>query len=195
MPEPALTEDCLAALAAYRPADPDQMRLRDHIVEHLHTRKKGWSRTCRGAHVTASAIITSPAGDRVLLIRHRKLERWLQTGGHIEATDASLTAAAVREAREESGLADLRLVPGVLHLDRHEVPCGDSRPTFHLDVRYLVLADPVGRVAVAEEVEDVRWFAADALPTDEESVTVLVDLARDRLAGRTSVLFGSWDGL
>lgn len=182
VPDPELTADCLTALAAYRPDDPGQVRLREDFVDHLRTREAGWSRRCPGAHVTASAIIASPTADQILLIRHRKLGRWLQTGGHIEDSDTTLAAAALREAREESGLAGLRLVPGILHLDRHEVPCGNVRPAFHLDVRYLVLADRVGGLAATDEVEDARWFAADALPTDEVSVTVLVDLARHRLA-------------
>lgn len=182
MPDPALTDDCLAALSAYRSVDPEQMRLRDAMADHLRTREDGWSKTCPGAHVTASALIASPAVDSVLLIRHRKLGRWLQTGGHVESTDATLALAALREAREESGLPGLQLVPGILHLDRHEVPCGPARPTFHLDIRYLVLADPQEPPVDNAEAQEVRWFAPDALPTDEVSVTVLVDLARHRLA-------------
>ncbi|MDO5682503.1 MAG: NUDIX domain-containing protein [Propionibacteriaceae bacterium] len=181
-PRPAtLTADCVAALSAYASDDPTQRQLRDAFTDHLHATAHGWSRDCPGAHVTASAIITSPRADRVVLIRHRKLQRWLQTGGHIEATDATLAEAALREAREETGLLDLRLMPGILHLDRHEVPCGPVRPTYHLDIRFHVVASSPG-LPESGEVEDVRWFDAGALPTDERSVTVLVDLARHRLA-------------
>lgn len=117
----------------------------------------------------------------MLLLHHRKLGRWLQTGGHIEPTDATLEAAAHREASEESGLA-VRLIPGIVHLDSHEVPCGPVRPCFHLDVRYLLVADPNSDPAVNQESHSVRWFPHDALPTDEPSVTVLVDIARRVLA-------------
>ena len=79
----------------------------------------------------------------VLLTLHARLGRWLQTGGHIESTDATLEAAAAREAHEESGLADLSLEPSPLLLSKHEVPCGTVRPTYHLDVQYLVLANHV----------------------------------------------------
>ncbi len=77
----------------------------------------------------------------MLLTLHARLGRWLQTGGHIEATDPSLEAAAEREACEESGLTDLALDPSPLLLSKHEVPCGPVRPTYHLDVQYLVLAN------------------------------------------------------
>lgn len=182
VPEHPLTADCLAALSAYAPGDTEQNRLRAAMLDHLRSRAAGWSRDCPGAHLTASAIITSRSADRVLLIRHRKLGRWLQTGGHIEAGDRSLADAALREAREESGAPALRLVPGVLHLDRHEVPCGPIRPAFHLDVRYLIVAEPTQQLLRPDaDVGASRWFAADDLPTDEASVTVLVDLARQRL--------------
>ncbi|HHV20004.1 MAG TPA: NUDIX domain-containing protein [Propionibacterium sp.] len=177
---PGLTADCVGALTAYQPDDPAQRRLRDEFIDHLRTRTNGWSRTCPGAHVTASAIIATPTADQVLLIRHAKLSRWLQTGGHIEDADVSLAEAALREAREESGLSDLEPVPGVLHLDRHKLQCG-GMPTHHLDVRHLILSHSVGALPATPEATDVRWFAAGALPTDEVSVTVLVDLARHRL--------------
>lgn len=175
----ALVADCRAALAAYATDHPVQGALRDRFIAHLTDRGDGWSRTCPGAHLTASAIIVSPDADQVLLVQHRKLGRWLQTGGHIESSDPTLAGAALREATEESGAAGLQILPGVLHLDRHEVPCGPQRPTYHLDVRYLIVADPTLSLRPGGEVS--RWFPAAALPTDETSVTVLVELARQWL--------------
>ncbi|MDO5498398.1 MAG: NUDIX hydrolase [Propionibacteriaceae bacterium] len=176
-----LTADCLAGVSAYAPQEPDQQRLRAEVLTHLRGTEQGWSRACPGAHVTASALICSPRADRVLLIRHRKLTLWLQTGGHIEPTDRTLASAALREATEESGLPNLRLVPGIVHIDRHEVPCGPVRPTFHLDVRFLVIGDANEVPGTNAEVEDGRWFAVDELPTDEPSVLTLVTRAQQRL--------------
>ena len=117
----------------------------------------------------------------VLLTLHARLGRWLQTGGHIESTDATLEAAAAREAHEESGLADLSLEPSPLLLSKHEVPCGTVRPTYHLDVQYLVLADHVISAAVGDESLDLRWFAHDQLPEVDHSVSALVRAAGVRL--------------
>lgn len=177
----SLGAECARALGAYDPPDPAQRELRADFLVHLTRRPDGWSRQCAGAHLTASALICSATADQVLLVRHAKLNRWLQTGGHIEATDPTLAAAALREAREESGLPGLQLIPDIIHLDRHAVPCGPVRPCFHLDVRYVVLADPAHHVPGNAESLAVRWFGATALPTAEPSVTALVDIARARL--------------
>jgi 8-oxo-dGTP pyrophosphatase MutT (NUDIX family) len=117
----------------------------------------------------------------VLLTLHAQLGRWLQTGGHIESTDPTLEAAAAREAAEESGLVDLSLEPSPLLLSKHEVPCGPARPTYHLDVQYLVLANHPVSPGVGEESIDVCWFAHDQLPKVDHSVAALVRAARVRL--------------
>jgi 8-oxo-dGTP pyrophosphatase MutT (NUDIX family) len=120
-------------------------------------------------------MIISAGRDRVLLTLHRKLGRWLQTGGHIECTDAGLRQAALREATEESGLAGIELGE-ILLLSRHEVPCGPVRPCFHLDVQFLAVADQHQPV-VSDESHDVQWFAVDALPPVDDSVLDLVRAA------------------
>src|SRR5262249_43279030 len=50
---------------------------------------------------TVSLFVVSE--KKVLLVLHRKLKRWLPLGGHIEL-DEDPEAAALREAKEESGL-------------------------------------------------------------------------------------------
>ena len=117
----------------------------------------------------------------MLLTLHAKLGRWLQTGGHLEAADPGLPSAALREAVEESGLSGLELDPDPLLLSRHEVPCGDVRPTFHLDVQYLVLAAKAAPPVVGSESLDVRWFDRNRLPPTDDSVRRLVDAAGRRL--------------
>lgn len=172
-----LTEACRDLLTDWIPGDPGQRMLRDRCLAHLAAHPDGWSRDCPGEHLTASALIVSPGRDRVLLTLHRRIGRWLQTGGHIEPGDDDLPAAALREATEESGLADL-VLGDLLLLSRHEVACGPVRPSFHLDVQFLAVADPDQPVVVSAESSDVAWFGIDALPPLDPTVLELIAAAR-----------------
>src|SRR5947209_8110553 len=100
------------------------------------------SRAQSRAHFTASALVVDPSHERVCLVAHAKLGRLLQPGGHVEPTDLTLEAAALREAREETQL-ELELhptAPRPFDLDIHEIPERPGEPAhFHLHVRYLVV--------------------------------------------------------
>jgi 8-oxo-dGTP pyrophosphatase MutT (NUDIX family) len=90
-------------------------------------------------HVTASTMIVSSRGRRVLLIRHPTLDRWLQPGGHVDPTDPSTHAAARREAFEETGL-DVEPASMPFDVDVHPIPARGDRPRHgHYDVRYLAI--------------------------------------------------------
>jgi 8-oxo-dGTP pyrophosphatase MutT (NUDIX family) len=116
--------------------------------------------TSRGqsrAHFTASAFVVDEDCTRMCLVAHMKLGRLLQPGGHVEPTDLSLEAAALREAREETAL-ELQFhptAPRPFDLDVHEIPARPGeRAHYHLDVRYLL----VGR---GELCEGADWFDLD----------------------------------
>lgn len=176
-----LTENCRGTLAGWDAPDPDQDELRRRYLLHLADHPvDGWSRSCQGAHLTASSLIVAPgaAGSvRVLLTLHRRIGRWLQTGGHLEADDQSLTAAALREATEESGIATLELDPDPLLLSRHAVRCGLLDPCYHLDVQFLVRATTEVEPVRSAESADLRWFGVADHPASDKSVTALVAAA------------------
>ncbi|MDQ5980438.1 MAG: hypothetical protein QG602_3415 [Verrucomicrobiota bacterium] len=119
-------------------------------------------RTCLDGHLTASAWIVDAAHERTLLTHHRKLDRWLQLGGHVDGK-ADLAAAAMREAQEESGLTRLRLVsPEVFDVDRHRIPARGAEPEhWHFDVRFLIEADPSEPFQISSESKDLAWVRLD----------------------------------
>jgi 8-oxo-dGTP pyrophosphatase MutT (NUDIX family) len=129
------------------------------------------SRNERSAHFTASAFVVDEAGERTCLVRHVKLDRLLQPGGHVEPSDISLEAAALREAHEETALAVALhpTAPRPFDLDIHQIP---ERPGeaahFHLDVRYLV----VGR---GDPCEGAAWYPIGK--SGDESVSRLAEKA------------------
>jgi 8-oxo-dGTP pyrophosphatase MutT (NUDIX family) len=173
----------LTTLGDWAAPSPEQAALRDRYVSHLEHHPDGLSRTCRPDHLTASTLVVSPDGERVLLTLHAKARRWFQLGGHVEPDDGSLAEAALREAREESGLAGLILDPVPVQLSEHPVPfCGPDGTVHHLDVRFVATAPAGVEHAASAESLDVAWWPVDALPDPEPDLVELVALAQARRA-------------
>lgn len=109
----------------------------------------------------------------------------MQPGGHIESTDATLAHAALREAREETGLATLGLPPepaGPFDLHRHALSAAFGTCREHLDVAYLAVTEPEAAVRASAESDDVAWWPLGQLPE-----TVVPDLPA-RLARARAVV-------
>jgi 8-oxo-dGTP pyrophosphatase MutT (NUDIX family) len=182
-----LHADALHVLTAWTAPTEDQAALRDRYVAHLAARPDAMTRACRPDHLTASTLVMTPDGSRVLLTLHAKAQAWFQFGGHCEPGDLTLVGAALREATEESGLSGLVIDPVPLQLSEHPVPfCGGppaagDRVVHHLDVRFLAVAPDDGSHAVSDESLDVKWWPADALPTPDADMVELVALAQARL--------------
>lgn len=146
----------LAAFAARHPGVADAVAL---FRLRLAAGDAGAFARCPAqGHFTGSALVVSADGRRTLLTHHRKLGRWLQPGGHADG-DGDLARVALREAEEETGLAGLRLHPGLLDLDRHWIPDRGSEPGhWHYDVRFLVQATAGEDFVVGPESNDLAWW-------------------------------------
>ncbi|MEO5559761.1 MAG: NUDIX hydrolase [Dokdonella sp.] len=117
-------------------------------------------------HLTGSAWLVSADGQRALLTHHRKLDRWLQPGGHADG-DADLARVALREAEEESGLRDLVVESAIFDIDRHRIPArGDEPDHWHYDVRYVVRATASEQFEVSDESHALAWRDIAKLATD-----------------------------
>jgi 8-oxo-dGTP pyrophosphatase MutT (NUDIX family) len=160
----ALHADVRAVLGQWRPPSDAQAAIREAFLTLLEIRPDATARSCVPGHVTASSVVLSADRRSVLLTLHPRVGRWVQLGGHCEPEDLTIARAALREAREESGIADLRIDPVPVHLDIHPIACSLGRPTRHFDVRFRVIAPPAAVPAISAESVDLRFFPVDELP-------------------------------
>lgn len=176
----------LELLERWVPPTERDARLRTRYVEHLRAHDDALLKQCFPAHLTAGAVVVSPAGDAVLLNHHRKADAWLAFGGHVEPDDPGLPEAARRELTEESGLTDFVFDPEPLSLDAHDVAfCSPRGTVTHLDVRFLATADPSGTHLASDESVDVRWWPAASLPETFPDMYLLIDAALARVRQST----------
>ena len=162
---------------AARPLDAHEAAMTAATIRFTEGHADCLLRSQLAGHLTASAWIVDAARTRVLLTHHRKLDMWLQLGGHADG-DPDLLAAALREAREESGLTRLRAVSAeVFDVDRHLIPTRKTEPEhFHHDLRFLIEADPAEPLAVSDESHDLAWVELGrvAALNPEESMARMV---------------------
>ena len=111
-------------------------------------------------HITCTGLVLAPDGERVLLVHHRRLDRWLLPGGHVEAEDAEIGDAARREVIEETGVAlPANAAPPLCGLDVHGIPAKGPEPYhLHHDLLFHFRAESE-EFRVSPESHAVVWCA------------------------------------
>jgi len=162
----------LSQLLEYKNRYPDEQATVERFMAFVQSQPRCFERDCWQGHVTGSAWLVDPQGEALLLTHHRKLNMWLQLGGHSDG-DADTQRVAVREAQEESGLAVVVLSPSIFDLDIHEIPGRKSDPAhFHFDVRYVLQAQSAAFV-VSDESVDLSWVALTELEQYTREYSIL----------------------
>jgi 8-oxo-dGTP pyrophosphatase MutT (NUDIX family) len=184
----------LELLDRYAARHPEERACAERIRALVRARADCFERSCPPGHVTGSAFVVSADLRRVLLVHHRKLDRWLQPGGHADG-ESDVARVALREAEEETGLTGLRFLgpdgapgePVPFDLDVHEIPARPGEPAHeHHDVRFLLAAAPGAEDARASaESHAVRWFPLAALDGPGVDASVL------RMARKLRALAGA----
>ncbi len=133
-------------------------RAKNFVMAH----KDCFERSHAEGHVTGSAWLLDPSGTRVLLTHHKKLNKWIQLGGHADGNPNILQVAS-REAHEESGLADIiPLSEQIYDVDVHWIP---ERPGesghYHYDIRFILQAKSSDSFRVSDESHDLAWIHQD----------------------------------
>jgi 8-oxo-dGTP pyrophosphatase MutT (NUDIX family) len=177
-------------IAAYVPRGVQEERDRQRMLRCLDTQPDMMTRQNTLAHFTASAWIVNSNRDKVLMVYHNIYDSWAWTGGHADG-ETDLLSVALREAREETGLADVRAVSDeIFSLESLCVHAHLRRGVFvsahiHLNVTFLLEGDDGAPLAAKpDENSAVRWVpTADSVQiSNEKEMQIIYQKLNDRLA-------------
>lgn len=169
-------------------ADANEAAMTAQTIAFVEAHPDCFERSLLEGHVTGSAWIVSPATDgdvpnepRVLLIHHRKLDRWFQPGGHADG-NPDVAAVALQEAEEETGLTDLQLVSSqIFDVDVHRIPQRGQVPAhWHYDIRFQFISNDQILLGENREVKNIQWVTLDEAEqlADSESISRMVRKSR-----------------
>jgi 8-oxo-dGTP pyrophosphatase MutT (NUDIX family) len=161
----------LDLLNGYEPSFEEEV-FKNEMITFYNQHTNCFDRMCMEGHFTASAWLVDKEKTAFLLMHHRKLNKWLQLGGHCDS-DADVLSVAIKEAQEESGMKNIKpLSSTIFDIDVHSIPSHKNIPAHkHLDIRFLLQAEAGEKIVKNNESNELRWFGKnDILPTAERSV-------------------------
>jgi len=166
-------DQLLTKFEAYAERYSEELAEIDRFRELLAEEPRCFERDCWRGHITGSAWLVNGAGTHVLLTHHKKLNMWLQLGGHSDG-DPDTAAVALREAREESGLTVRLLSDALFDVDVHPIPARKEDPEHHhYDVRFVMQVVGSEGFAISEESLDLAWVPLESLTKYTREGTIL----------------------
>jgi len=171
----------LELLGNYRPECGLQLQLKARYAAFIEANSDCCERRLVCGHLTGSAWLVSLDGTRAVLMHHRKLNRWLQPGGHADG-DADMARVALREAEEETGLTGLDVSPEIFDLDCHEIAARGNEPAhWHYDMRFVVRAGANETLVQNAESLALVWRDIARMPGSEDLDESIQRMARNWL--------------
>jgi 8-oxo-dGTP pyrophosphatase MutT (NUDIX family) len=172
-------------LESYHPSDLHEIRFRRSMIQFLeHNKEAAFHRSTKSAHFTASAWVLNQAKTAVLLIKHAKLNKWLQPGGHADG-ETDLLMVAQKEVREETGLDNITLAnKNIFDIDIHSIPKSSAGEAAHehYDVRYAFICTDKAEVLINHESTAFRWIQLQDMSKFTNNSSIL------RMANKSSNL-------
>ncbi len=163
----------LKTIAAHAAFDETEAAHQQAMLTFVERYGDFYKRTLSVGHVTSSAWIIDPTCCHALMLHHKKLNRWLQPGGHVE-DDATVLESALREAQEETGIAELRTVSdAIFDIDIHTIPANKREAAHpHFDIRYLFEASLDDAPEISDESNEVRWFTLEEIASINSEASI-----------------------
>ncbi|MDH8677266.1 NUDIX hydrolase [Fusibacter bizertensis] len=167
-------EELLDLLSQYKPYDINDKNSLKLTSAFLSSNEDVFGNTNSKGHITASIWLLDYHFEKVLMTHHKKLNKWLQLGGHTEIGE-SIHEAALREAMEESGLTKLEFLEReIFDVDVHEIPERKHLPAhFHYDVRFLIRQTAKESIMISDESNDLKWIPIEEVLKLTNSPSVL----------------------
>jgi len=166
-------ENLIELLGAYQTKYPLESPTVDRYVSFVESYSDCFERSLLVGHVTASAWLVNAAGTHVLLTHHRKLNRWLQLGGHADG-HTNVLEVSLKEAHEESGILKIQTLSSQLFdIDIHRIPARKNEPAHsHYDARFALQVSGSNTFTVSDESLALRWIKISELSehTDDASM-------------------------
>ena len=153
------------------------------MIQFVQANENCFDRTLASGHITGSAWLVDKNLGHVFFTHHKKLNRWLQPGGHSDG-DANTLAVAMREASEESGIEDVFIQPlitDIYDVDIHTIPARKNEAEHkHYDVRFILETDRNHPLIISDESNEIAWVAIEDIPrmAVEESILRMLDKMR-----------------
>ncbi len=164
-------------LNQYNPSDAE-ITIKNDMLSFIDANEDCFERSLEIGHITGSSWLLNKAGDKALLMHHRKLNKWLQLGGHADG-DSDILVVALKEAQEESGINSIEPVSnGIFDIDIQKIPAYKSiAEHLHYDVRFLLKVTSDETFQVNSESNELRWIGKnrEELLSSEPSVARMFD--------------------
>ena len=109
-------------------------------LKFIEAHPNSLERSCLLGHLTGSLWLVTPDRRSTVLLHHKKLNRWLQPGGHADG-NGNLFEVALQEASEETGLDLFIFIPVtilIFDIDVQKIQeRGAELAHTHYDIRYI----------------------------------------------------------
>lgn len=162
----------LNLLNNYDPENIKEQEYKKKIIAFIRNNENCFDRSNSEGHITASAWVINRDRNKVLLMLHKKLNFWLQLGGHADG-ESDVTVVALKEAREESGIQEIHLIDNkIFDIDIHKIPAHKDIPEhLHYDIRFIFEAEHEQFVQNNESIA-LAWFSQneEEFPNKSESM-------------------------
>ena len=177
----------LDLLERYEPWDDQEAANKKRMLTFVRKYPDCFERSLNVGHITGSAWLVNENNSRALLTHHKKLDLWLQPGGHADG-EADACLVALKEAREESGISEIEPISNqIFDLDIHDIPArGDIPRHLHYDVRFLCQARH-SKFRVSDESHALAWVTPEEIKTLKTDATSVPRMAAKWFASKTAM--------